>query len=162
MQLATWRNGGPGRGLGAWREVAAFGAVGALAFVTEFAVFNLLVLYLRAEGGFWGATPALASALATLCAMAVSWFGNRHWTFRDRRAPVARREVAWFLAVNLLGLVVTAAPIYLAHEVLGLSTPLAYNLARLTGWVAASALRFITYRNLVFRSAVGGSQRAPH
>lgn len=61
-----------------------------------------------------------------------------------------RREVVWFLAANLAGLIVTAVPVYVAHELLGLSSPLSDNVARLFGWSAATLLRFTAYRNLVF------------
>ncbi|MFI9393889.1 GtrA family protein [Streptomyces bauhiniae] len=133
------------------REVAAFGVVGAVAFVAETAAFNLLVLH-PASGGGWGlaGAPVVASGLATLLAMAVSWFGNRYWTYRDRRGPVDRREVLTFVAVNLVGLAVTAVPVYVSREWLGLASPLSYNVARLIGWAVATVLRFTVYRTLVF------------
>ncbi|MCX5387203.1 GtrA family protein [Streptomyces sp. NBC_00083] len=143
-----------------WREVAAFGVVGAVAFVVETASFNLLILGPpSAGGGIMRATPALASVVATLLAMAVSWFGNRHWTYRDRRGAVDRREVAWFVAINLAGMAVTAVPVFVSRELLGLGSPLSDNAARLVGWAAATVLRFVAYRTLVFTPA--GKDPAP-
>ncbi|MHC0432879.1 GtrA family protein [Streptomyces sp. O3] len=144
-----------------WREVAAFGAVGAVAFLVETASFNLLILGSAGGGGPLRGAPVLASAVATLLAMAVSWFGNRHWTYRDRKGRIDRREVAWFLAANLAGLVVTAVPVYVAHELLGLSSPLSDNAARLFGWSAATLLRFTVYRSLVFAPAREDSAPVP-
>ncbi|MFE9839187.1 GtrA family protein [Streptomyces sp. NPDC005551] len=133
------------------REVAAFGTVGALAFVVETASFNLLAFGPPGEG-LLHAVPAGASALATVLAMLVGWFGNRHWTYRDRKGPVDPREVAWFVGVNLVGLVITAAPVYVAHRLSGSSSALSDNAARLTGWAAATFVRFTVYRELVFTS----------
>ncbi|MFG2721228.1 GtrA family protein [Streptomyces sp. NPDC048416] len=142
-----------------WREVAAFGVVGAVAFVVETASFNLLILGSSSGGGPLKSVPVLASVVATSLAMVVSWFGNRHWTYRDRRGAVDRREVVWFVAVNLAGMAVTAAPVFVAHELLGLGSPLSDNAARLVGWAAATLLRFVAYRTLVFTPA--GKDSAP-
>ncbi|MET9365002.1 GtrA family protein [Streptomyces sp. NPDC006632] len=137
-----------------WREVAAFGVVGAVAFVVETASFNLLILGASsADGGIMGTSPVLASVVATLLAMTVSWFGNRYWTYRDRRGAVDRREVAWFVAINLAGMAVTAVPVFASRELLGTGSPLSDNAARLFGWSAATVLRFVAYRTLVFTPA---------
>ncbi|MEU9100985.1 GtrA family protein [Streptomyces sp. NPDC048361] len=137
-----------------WREVAAFGVVGAVAFVVETASFNLLIVgSSSAGGGIMRTTPVLASVVATLLAMVVSWFGNRHWTYRTRRGAVDRREVAWFVAVNLAGMAVTAVPVFVSRELRGLGSPLSDNAARLIGWAAATVLRFVAYRTLVFTPA---------
>ncbi|MFJ9041818.1 GtrA family protein [Streptomyces sp. NPDC102406] len=128
-----------------WREVAAFGVVGAVAFVVEFAAFNVLI-----STAPFSRAPVAASALATGLAMAVGWLGNRHWTYRDDKRSVARREVTWFLGVNLAGLAITAAPVYVSHALLGLHSPWSDNAARLIGWAAATVLRFAVYRTRVF------------
>ncbi|MET8228391.1 GtrA family protein [Streptomyces sp. NPDC005301] len=132
-----------------WREVAAFGTVGALAFVVETASFNVLAFGPPGDGPLHAA-PVGASAIATVLAMLVSWFGNRYWTYRDRKGPVRPREVAWFIGVNLLGLVITAAPLYVAHQLSDHSSALSDNAARLVGWAAATFVRFTVYRGLVF------------
>ncbi|MET9896230.1 GtrA family protein [Streptomyces sp. NPDC006465] len=143
-----------------WREVAAFGIVGALAFVVETTSFNLLAFGPPGEGPLH-AVPVSASAVATLLAMLVSWFGNRHWTYRDRKGPINPREVAWFVGVNLVGLVITAAPVYVSHELFGLSSPLSDNVARLIGWAAATVVRFTVYRGRVFTSHREDSSDVP-
>ncbi|MER0449819.1 GtrA family protein [Streptomyces sp. Edi4] len=143
-----------------WREVAAFGVVGAVAFFVETATFNLLILGAPSRSnGILSSAPVLASAVATFLAMVVSWFGNRYWTYRDRRSAVDRREIGWFVAVNLAGMAVTAVPVFVSHQLLGMDTPLSDNAARLMGWAGATLLRFATYRNLVFVPA--GKDFAP-
>ncbi|MFD7168471.1 GtrA family protein [Streptomyces violascens] len=152
LQQTAWSRHVPGWVRNTWREVAAFGIVGALAFVVETVSFNLLSFGLSSAeaGGPLGGMPALASVVATLLAMLVSWFGNRYWTYRNRRGPVSRREITWFMGINLVGLAVTAAPVYVSHELLDYASPLSDNLARLVGWAAATLLRFAAYRTLVF------------
>ncbi|MFI6685773.1 GtrA family protein [Streptomyces sp. NPDC050485] len=162
LQSTAWSRGVPKWVRKIWREVAAFGVVGALAFVVETASFNLLIFGSSSSGsGVLGAAPVLASAVATLLAMVVSWFGNRYWTYRDRRGAADRREVTWFVAINLAGMAVTAVPVFVSHELLGLGSPLSDNAARLVGWAAATVLRFVAYRNLVFTHPGKDSAQVP-
>ncbi|MFD5635668.1 GtrA family protein [Streptomyces sp. NPDC127077] len=149
LQPTAWFRRSPAWMRTIWREVAAFGTVGALAFVVETASFNLLAFGPPGEGPLH-AFPVSASVVATLLAMLVSWFGNRYWTYRDRKGPVDAREVAWFVGVNLVGLVITAAPVYMSHEFFGHSSALSDNVARLAGWAVATWVRFTVYRGLVF------------
>ncbi|MGW8327354.1 GtrA family protein [Streptomyces sp. NPDC055897] len=151
LQSTAWSRRMPAWVRKIWREVAAFGIVGALAFVVETASFNLLIFGSSSSGGgILGSTPVLASVVATLLAMAVSWFGNRYWTYRDRRGGAQRSEIVWFLVINLAGMAVTAVPVFVSHELFGLGSPLSDNVARLIGWAAATLLRFVAYRTLVF------------
>ncbi|MEU4064363.1 GtrA family protein [Streptomyces wedmorensis] len=151
MRLTAWSRHAPAWARNIWREVAAFGVVGALAFVVETASFNLLIFGSPASGGgVLGSAPVVASVVATLLAMVVSWVGNRYWTYRDRRGAVDRRELTLFVGVNLVGMAVTALPVYVSHELLGLGSPFSDNAARLVGWAAATLLRFVAYRSLVF------------
>ncbi|MET8957735.1 GtrA family protein [Streptomyces sp. NPDC004533] len=161
LHLTAWRRRVPSWVRNIWREVVAFGLVGAVAFVVETASFNFLIFGSPDHGGPLGSTPVLASAIATLLAMVVSWLGNRYWTYRDRKGAVDRREVAWFIAVNLAGLAVTAFPVYVAHEVFELSSPLSDNAASLVGWAAATLMRFAAYRTLVFTAYREGSLDVP-
>lgn len=162
LQLTAWSRRVPGWVQKIWREVAAFGIVGALAFVVETASFNLLIFGSpSADGGVLGDVPVLASVVATLLAMVVSWVGNRYWTYRDRRGAVDRREVTLFVAVNLAGMAVTAVPVYVSHELLGFTSPLSDNVARLVGWAAATVLRFVAYRSLVFTPSGEDSAHVP-
>ncbi|MFJ8540499.1 GtrA family protein [Streptomyces sp. NPDC093586] len=150
LHLTAWSRRIPSWVRNVWREVAAFGLVGAAAFVVETASFNFLIFGSPDRTGPLHSTPVAASAVATLLAMVVSWLGNRYWTYRDRRGPIDPREVAWFLGVNLAGMAVTAVPVYVAHELFGLSSPWSDNAARLVGWAAATLMRFAVYRTLVF------------
>jgi putative flippase GtrA len=147
---------------GLWREVAAFGLVGALAFVVDTGAYNLLVFGLPgANGGPLTAVPVQASAVATGLAMILSWAGNRYWTYRDRRGRPPRRELAAFLFVNLVGLAITAGTVYLSRHALGFDSALSDNVTRVLGWAAATAFRFHAYRRFVFL-AVRSEQPEPY
>ncbi|MFJ5834514.1 GtrA family protein [Streptomyces sp. NPDC093089] len=151
MRLTAWSRHAPAWARNIGREIAAFGVVGALAFVVETASFNLLIFGSPASGGgVLGSAPVVASVVATLLAMVVSWVGNRYWTYRDRRGAVDRRELTLFVGVNLVGMAVTALPVYVSRELLGLGSPFSDNAARLVGWAAATLFRFVSYRSLVF------------
>ncbi|MFE5481730.1 GtrA family protein [Streptomyces sp. NPDC056527] len=138
---------------GLWREVAKFGVVGAVAFVVDAGGFNLLVFGLPGVGaGPMASMPVLASVVATAAAMVVGWIGNRHWTYRDQRSETSPREVVVFVLVNLAGIVITAAPVYLSRA-LGFDSALTDNVTRLFGWAVATLVRFVVYRRYVFQAA---------
>ncbi|WP_329117985.1 GtrA family protein [Streptomyces sp. NBC_01353] len=138
---------------GLWREVAKFGVVGAVAFVVDAGGFNLLVFGLPGVGdGPMASMPVLASVVATAAAMVVGWIGNRHWTYRDQRSETSSREVVVFVLVNLAGIVITAAPVYLSRA-MGFDSALTDNITRLFGWAVATLVRFVVYRRYVFQAA---------
>ncbi|MFF9194529.1 GtrA family protein [Streptomyces sp. NPDC014779] len=138
---------------GLWREVAKFGVVGAVAFVVDAGGFNLLVFGLPGLGGGPMASyPVLASVVATAAAMVVGWYGNRYWTYGEQRTATTPREVVVFVLVNIAGILITAAPVYLSRELLGLDSALSDNITRLIGWAAATLVRFVVYRRYVFQA----------
>lgn len=134
-----------------WRELTAFGVVGALAFVVDNGGYNALVF------GLPGHTPGvlsdhavLASLLATTVATLLSWVGNRWWTYRHQRRDKVTQELALFVMVNVIGIGITALPVLLSRWSFGLDSPLSDNVARLLGWTLATAFRFLCYRRFVF------------
>ncbi|MFM9590955.1 GtrA family protein [Streptomyces scabiei] len=138
--------------LGVWREAAAFGVVGALAFVVDNGGYNLLVFGLPGgtEGGVMQAAPVRASVLATSAAALFSWAGNRYWTYRHRHRRNVPRELALFLFVNAVGLAITAGTVFASRHLLGLESMGSDNTARVLGWALATLFRFFTYRRYVF------------
>ncbi|MGW2822054.1 GtrA family protein [Streptomyces sp. NPDC001443] len=136
---------------GIWREAAAFGVVGALAFVVDAGVYNLLVFGLPGTaGGSMRSAPVQASAVATGVSMIVGWAGNHHWTYRHRRREKVARELTLFAFVNIVGLVITAGAVALSRQSAGCDCAVGDNAARLAGWVAATLFRFFAYRRVVF------------
>ncbi|MER6161301.1 GtrA family protein [Streptomyces sp. NPDC001868] len=137
---------------GVWREAAAFGVVGALAFVVDNGGYNLLVFGLPggAEGGVMRAAPVWASVLATGAAALFSWVGNRYWTYRHRHREKVTQELTLFLFVNVAGVAITAGTVFTSRHLLGLESVFSDNAARVFGWVLATLFRFFAYRRYVF------------
>jgi putative flippase GtrA len=139
-------------------ELGRFGSVGAVAYVVDVGLFNLLRF---GPGELLEAKPLTAKALSVAVATVVEWLGNRYWTFADRRTDARGRELLGFALVNLGGLAVGLACLAFSHYVLGLRSPLADNIsANVVGLVLGTAFRYVLYQRVVFtgvgdRSAAG-------
>ena len=135
-----------------YREIAKFGVVGAVAFVVDVYVFNLL------RTGVWPLHEAplankavTASILSTAAATVVAWLGNRYWTFRHRRRAAAHREFTLFVVMNVGGLAISAGCVAVSHYVLGHTSALADNIAKnVVGLALGTVFRFWAYRRFVF------------
>ncbi len=107
----------------AWvTEFIQFGMVGALAFVIDSGLFNLLQ---HGPTGVLAGHPNTANVVSATIATTFSWVANRYWTYRDRT-----RDNAWQL---------------------GLTGPLADNVAAyVVGFALGTAFRFTFYHYVVF------------
>lgn len=130
------------------RELVSFGLVGAVAFIVDTGVFNLL----RYAGPrLLEDKPLTAKVIAVSVATLVAWLGHRYWTFHRRRRVAVRRELVLFAVMNVIGLVIALACLAFSHYVLGLTSPLADNVsANGVGLVLSTLFRFVAYRNWVF------------
>ena len=134
-------------------ELAKFGTVGALAFVLDTVLYNVLVFGVPgvAEGPM-AASPLWGKVVATSVATVFSWVGNRLWTFRHRRSEPVAHEFALFVAFNALGLLIALACLGFSRYVLGLDSQLADNVSgNGVGLVLGTLFRFWAYRTFVFR-----------
>lgn len=142
---------------GAWHslvaEVAKFGTVGAVAFVVDVGLYNLLVFGL--PGGVAGPlaeSPLLGKAAATTVATVVAWTGNRWWTFRRQRRSAKSAEFVLFVFFNALGLGIALAALGFSRYVLGLDSQLADNISgNGIGLALGTLFRFWAYKRFVFR-----------
>src|SRR3954464_15160872 len=97
-------------------EIARFGSVGAVAFVVDVGLFNLLRF---GPGEVLEGKPLTAKIIASGVATLVAWLGNRYWTFAGRRTRTPVRELVGFVVVNLIGIAAALACLAFSHYVLG-------------------------------------------
>lgn len=141
------------------RELVKFGLVGAVAYVVDVGLFNLL----RYAGpGLLEDKPLTAKAVSVAVATLVAWVGNRHWTFRRRRRASARRELGLFVLMNGVGMGIALACLAVSHYVLGFTSAVADNVsANVVGLALGTAFRFFAYRTWVFSEVTGDEAPLP-
>jgi len=123
--------------------------VGGVGFTTDVGLFNLLRF--AGDPGLLEDKPLTAKAISVLVATIVTYFGNRHWTWRDRPRRSLRREGLLFFGFNLVGMAIALACLAVSHYALGLSSPLADNIsANGFGLLLGTSFRFWAYRTYVF------------
>ena len=130
------------------RELAKFGSVGAVAYVVDLGLFNLLSF---GPGEVLGHKPLTAKIVSVAVATLVAWVGNRYWTFSARRTQARGRELAAFVVVNVGGMLIAVGCLAISTYALGLTSPLAKNIsANVVGLALGTAFRYVAYRRLVF------------
>ena len=129
-----------------YREMIKFGVVGALAFVIDLGLANLLWHTVLED------RVTTAKIISGLVATLFSWVGNRQWTFRHRRSRPAHHEVALFFGVNIVALGIATVTLAFSHYGLGFTSRLADNVATIVGIGLGTLFRFWTYRRFVFAS----------
>jgi putative flippase GtrA len=137
--VAPWR-GLPGR---LWRlvlEVARFGVVGGCAWLVSSFVFKALV--------HAGAVPLDAAAASLTVAMALSFTGNRYWTFRHRARTTLSREGFRYLLLTGAGLMIQLACLRLADP----RGELPYDIALAIAVGPAAVFRYWSCRAWVWRA----------
>jgi len=126
-------------------EVAKFGIVGIVAFLIADIGSNVLHFQ-------FGVGPLISNVIATTVATAVSYAGNRYWTFRYRQRTSMGREAIVFFALNGIGLIIQLACLGFASYVLGLRDRLSYNVALIIGIGLATLFRYAAYKKWVWRA----------
>jgi putative flippase GtrA len=128
-----------------YREIAKFGAVGAIGVVVNLLAFNLI----RADTGL---QTVRASVLATVIAAVFNYVGFRYFTYRDRDGGNRARELSLFLLFTVIGLIVENSVLFVATYGFGLNSQLLGNVFKFIGIGIATLFRFWSYRTWVFRA----------
>ncbi len=85
-----------------------FALVGAFGTLVDFAVFNLLILFLHVQ-------PVVASVMSFLAAVTSNFTWNRYWTYPDSRSKPFAKQLGQFGLVNLIGLLIRT-PIFVVSQ----------------------------------------------
>ncbi len=128
---------------GVFAELAKFGTVGALSFVIDITVFNVVLLFLD--------KPLTAKIISTVFSATNAFVLNRAWSFKHRERTNVRREYGMFFVLNLVGLSISLLCLAISHYVLGFESRLADNIsANGIGLVLGTTFRFWSYRRFVW------------
>ena len=132
-------------------ELTKFGLVGFASLLVDLAVFNLVLAAVPHK-------PLTAKVVSTLVSATNAYVLNRHWSFRRRKRPHGvRRELALFMVLNAVGLLLALSCLAVSHYVLGFESRLADNLAANgVGLVLGTAFRFWSYRRFVWVAPAAG------
>lgn len=126
-------------------QLVSFGLVGAIAFVVDLTVYNIVRATILQDSPIW------SKVVSVTVATAVAWMGNRYLTFRRERSRRALREGLLFAVVNVIGLLIAAGCLFVSHYVLGFTSQLADNISgNGVGLILGTVFRFAAYRWLVF------------
>jgi putative flippase GtrA len=137
-------------------EVGRFLAVGGAATVVALVIFNLLVHgFNTGDHAMLAQQPILAYVIANSLGMGVSYYGSRHWAFRDRPPVTSDGGLTSFVAINFLTMLIPIGCLAVSRDVLGLDDPLSDNLAaNVIGLVFGLAARFALFRTYVFKRPI--------
>jgi putative flippase GtrA len=101
-----------------------------------------------------------AITIATILATAITYLGNRYWTFRHRQGKGTTRDSTMFFVLNGVGLLIYYGCIGLL-DVAGLGHNLGwYNVALVVGTGLGTLFRFWSYRKWIWLASpapLGGS-----
>ncbi len=135
-------------GLWSWAlEMSRFLVVGAVSFVVDMGLFNLLVF---GPGHVLGNKTTTANVISIAAATLVSWVGNRHWTFASKRTDRQMRELLVYGAINVVAALVPVATVALGRYTFHQDGQLALNAAKVIGIVLGTAIRYVGYKLWVF------------
>jgi len=129
-------------------ELGKFGVVGAIAYVIDLIIFNAVYPH---------SNIYLAQVVSGSIATTAAFFGNRHWTWRDRERTGLGREYGLYFGFNVVGMLIALACAFICDGILGhywpdiFRTQLAANIAtKGFGLVLGTMFRFWAYRRFVF------------
>jgi putative flippase GtrA len=125
------------------KEVAAFGVVGAIAFVIQ---IGLLELLLHLHVG-----PLTANGIAMLIATCFAYFGNRSFSFSHRARTGLARETTIFFGINAIAFALSEVMVAIAAYPLGYKNhPHIIVGVTILSIAIGTLFRFWSYKRFVF------------
>jgi putative flippase GtrA len=140
------------------KELGKFGVIGLVAYIIDLTIFNVL-RFAGGEGPLYD-KPLTAKVISVLAATTFAYFGNRHWTFKDRSRSSFRRQYTLFFVFNAVGMIISLSCLWVSHYLLGFESALADNIsANVIGLVLGTVFRFWGYHNWVFPNDVSSVEQ---
>jgi putative flippase GtrA len=125
------------------KEVAAFGMVGAIGFVVQIGLFNLLFHH--------NFGPLTSNGIAVPVATLVTYVGNRYLSFSHRARTSVGREAGFFFGINGIAFVFSELLIALFAYPFGYKNDtFVLNIVNLIGIGIGTVFRFWSYKRFVF------------
>jgi putative flippase GtrA len=137
-------------------EVGRFLVVGGAATIVALILFNLFVHgFNTGDHAMLKDEPILAYVLANSVGMGVSYYGSRHWAFRDRPPVTSDGGLTSFVGINMLTMLIPIGCLAISRDVLHLDDPISDNVsANVIGLVLGLAARFALFRTYVFKRPI--------
>jgi putative flippase GtrA len=144
------------RGHRIFTEAYRFLAVGGVATIIAFVIFNFLLHgFNTGHHALLDGQPYLAYVIANLVGMAVSYRGSRAWVFKDRPPRSADGGRTAFILINLVTMLIPIGLLWFSRNVLNLDDPYSDNVAaNVVGLFLGLVARFYLFRTFVFRRPV--------
>ena len=140
------------------KELGKFGVIGLVAYIIDLTIFNVL-RFAGGEGPLYD-KPLTAKVISVLAATTFAYFGNRHWTFKDRSRSSFRRQYTLYFVFNAVGMIISLSCLWVSHYLLGFESALADNIsANVVGLVLGTVFRFWGYHNWVFPNDVSSVEQ---
>ncbi|MCA9973957.1 MAG: GtrA family protein [Anaerolineales bacterium] len=111
-----------------------FAVVGAIGFVVDFGIFNLMInpflAWLAPGTGLYemmaglglneeqiiGLAPTFAGTVSFIAAIISNFLWNRYWTYPDSRTKSVRRQLVQFTVVSVAGILIRAPILTFTHR----------------------------------------------
>ena len=136
-------------------EVGRFMAVGGIATLVAFVLFNLLLHGFATGHALLDGHPIWAYVVANTVGMVISYRLSRSWTFRDRPPRHADGGRTAYVVINVVTMALPVGCLWFSRHVLGLDDPVADNVAaNAIGLLAGQVARFHLFRTFVFHRPI--------
>lgn len=101
----------------------------------------------------------VAKAISVFIAIVATWFGNRHWMFRDRRRHDFFREFVEFATIAVFDMTISLGCLQISRSVPGFKNRLVDSPAsNVVGLALGTTFRFLMYRYWVYGDGRQGSR----
>lgn len=133
-------------------ETVRFLAVGGVATLVAFVIFNFLVhgFYLTSDP-WLSDHPTLAYIIANSIGMVISYRGTKLWAFKNRETSHADGGRTAYVAINLATMTLPIGCLWISRNLLDLDSAYADNIAaNVVGLGLGMVARFYLFRQVIF------------